>query len=78
MLGWPIGGEEPGDISSQMIFYARNSFISAVFQFPNAFGLTSPDLDEHLNFPKDEGQTKIDSQQLIRLPLVLVRGWEGF
>ena len=72
------GGEEPGEVSSQMIFYTLNSFISAVFRFLPAFCLTSPDLDVHLNFRRHEGQTKIDSQQLMKLLLVLVSDLVAF
>ena len=77
-MGCSAGGEEPGEISSQLIFYTPNSFISAVSRFLPAFCLTSPDLDVHLNFRRHEGQTKIDSQQLMKLLLVLVRDLEAF
>ena len=77
-MGCSAGGEEPGEFSSQMIFYARNSFISAVSRFLPALCLTSPDLDMHLNFRRHEGQTKIDSQQLMKLPLAQVSNFNVF
>jgi hypothetical protein len=64
------GGEEPGEVSPQMIIYTRNSFISAVFLLLLLFALTSPHHDDHLNFRRRKRQIKTEALELKRVPIV--------
>jgi hypothetical protein len=64
MTSWPTGRQQPEEVSLQMIFHTRNSFISAVISLFAFILVCLPNHDGYLNFSRPEGQRETDSLQL--------------